>query len=228
MSQVLASLDEEWARIVRSHSARRALRRWAKASPAFVGLTDLDHLLRCRRDPTTAKPVLYGLARLAPTDGLAARTLLQAMIPGIVIVASVAAYDDPGAIDEMVSLAWERIRTYPTSRTGPVAGNILLDVRKRYRAHRSIEAPRSSQLPEGAGGTVRSVEDEVVTRLMFWEGLARYRSEMGEGAFRALVRTRIVGLSLADVAAEERVNVHAVTQRRWRAVQVLAPLREAG
>jgi hypothetical protein len=44
----------------------------------------------------------------------------------------------------MVSLAWERIRTYPTTRHGSVAGNVLLDVRKRYRAHRVIDAPTGS------------------------------------------------------------------------------------
>jgi hypothetical protein len=57
-------------------------------------------------------------------------------------------YDDPAAIEEMVSLTGERIRTYPARRRGSVAANVFLDVRPRYRAHRLIEAPRSRDAGE--------------------------------------------------------------------------------
>lgn len=52
--------------------------------------------------------------------------------------------DDEVAIDELVSLAWERIRSHPCGRDGSMAANILLDVRKRYRRHRCIEVSTRS------------------------------------------------------------------------------------
>jgi len=111
--------------------------------PRAARLADLDGLLERRRDDRAAPAALRALAVLAPGDDLAARTLLQALLPGLVRLAGTVGYDDPTAIEEMVSLAWERIRTYPAGRRGSVAANVSFDARKRYRAHRLIEAPRS-------------------------------------------------------------------------------------
>ena len=95
-------------------------------------MADLDELLEMRRNPTVAPRILSALARLARGDDVAARTLLQALVPGLVTLAASVGGDDPTALDEIVSLAWERIRTYPVSRPGSVAGNVLLDVRRGY------------------------------------------------------------------------------------------------
>jgi class 3 adenylate cyclase len=95
--------------------------------PPPRGLADLDELLERRRDDQAAPAVLRALAVLAPADDLAARTLLQALLPGLVRLAGMVGYGDPAAIEEMVSLAWERIRTYPAGRRGSVAANVLFD-----------------------------------------------------------------------------------------------------
>jgi hypothetical protein len=224
MSYILPSLDAEWQRIARGPAARRALRRWAELHPDLHGAAHLDDLLERRRDPAAAPGILAALADLALTDELAARTLLQALLPGLVRMASSTGYDDPAAIEDIVSLAWERIRTYPIARPGPVAGNILLDVKKRYRQHRTIDAPRSPELPVEVTGATRSAEDEVVDRIAFRDLLAAQRKVVGERGLRAVVRTRVFGLSLADVAAEENVRVHTITQRRWLAVHRLRQL----
>lgn len=228
MSYILASLDAEWRRIARRPAARRAMVRWADTHAALRGAADLDELLERRRDPAVAPPILATLAALAQTDELAARTLLQALLPGLVRLAATAGYDDPAAIEEIVSLAWERIRTYPTRRPGSVAGNVLLDVKKRYRSHRHIEAPRSPELTVEAGGTARSAEDEAVDRVALRELLTAHREVVGERGLQALVRTRLVGLSLADVAAEENATVHTITQRRWLAAQRMRKLALVG
>jgi DNA-directed RNA polymerase specialized sigma24 family protein len=227
MSQVLAKLDAEWCRLARDPRSRRALRCWATAHPALGGTGDLGELLDRRRNPSAARSVLGALAALAPTDDLAARALLQAVLPGLVRLAGTAGYDDPAAIDDMVSLAWERIRTYPPGRPGAVAGNVLLDVRKRYRRHRLLDAPRSPELSgEPPGG--RAAEDEALDRLALEEWLARGRALVGERCYRAVVRTRVHGLSLAEHAAEENAAVNTVGQRRWRALRQLEDLPLAG
>ena len=161
MSHTLMSLDAEWRQLARSGRARRALRQWSIAHPVLRGLPDLDGLLERRRDDHAAPAILRALAVLAPGDDLAAPTLLQALLPGLVRLAGIAGYDDPAAIEELVSLAWERIRTYPAGRRGSVAANVLFDVRKRYRA-RLIDAPRSPDAEAvGGRGTTGAVGPEL-------------------------------------------------------------------
>jgi hypothetical protein len=186
MSHTLRSLDAEWRRLTRTSRARQALRQWSIAHPALRGVADLDALLERRRDDQAAPAILRALAVLAPGDDLAARTLLQALLPGLVRLAGMVGYDDPAAIEEMVSLAWERIRTYPARRRGSVAANVLFDVRKRYRAHRLIDAPRSPDTGEvEAAATSRSPEDEALARVLFDQLMAAQRDErvLRNGAF---------------------------------------------
>jgi DNA-directed RNA polymerase specialized sigma24 family protein len=223
MHRTLQALDEEWRGLAATESSRKALHRWAGDYPALAGLPDLDGVLDRRRNADQAAGVLAALAALAPDENLAARVLLQALLPGIVCMAATAGSDDPAAIEEMLSLAWERIRTYPTTRNGSVAGNVLLDVRKRYRRHRDIEAPKHNDVDEhvvlpGA----HSPEDIVMAR----EELAELAEAQKAGVVRPadlqlIVRTRLGGEELQDVAEEMSVNVHCLTQRRWRAEQRL-------
>jgi DNA-directed RNA polymerase specialized sigma24 family protein len=162
--------------------------------------------------------VLSALAARAPSDLLAGRTLLQALVPGLLRLAGSTGYDDPAAMTEMMSLAWERIRTYPSSRPGSVAGNVLLDVRKDYRRHRAVEAPRSTlELVAAPTRSAPSAEDEVVDRLAFVDLLAAHRQAVGDRGHRAIVRTAVDGLSLAEVAVEENVCSHTIAQRRFDA-----------
>ena len=159
MNRTLTELDREWRELCRSASSRLALQRWAYAEPALAGILTLEAVLVERKDDAEAAPaILAALARLAASDDLAARTLLQALMPGLVKMAATSCSDDPAALDELVSLAWERIRTYPTSRPGPVAANVLMDVRKRYREHRTIEAP------DGVGPEMPPGRDRAVCR----------------------------------------------------------------
>lgn len=228
MSEVLSRLDAEWQCVASSPAARRALARWAVAHPPLRGLADLDELLERRRDPEKAPDILAALAALAATDELAARTLLKALVPGLVRLSTTAGFDHWDAIDEMLSLAWERIRTYPTDRPGTVAGNVLLDVKKRYRLHRRIDAPRSTMLrpslilPPVDADMARSAEDEAIDRVAFDEFLALQRRIVGDRGLRAVVSTRVAERSLEEVAAEENISVQTLYVRRIRAEQQLA------
>jgi len=88
-----------------------ALSQWSIAHPALRGLADLDALLERRRDNQAAPAIRRALAVLAPGDDLAARTMVQALLPRLVRLAGMVGYDDQAAIEEMVSSAWERILT---------------------------------------------------------------------------------------------------------------------
>lgn len=223
MRSVMNVLDEEWSELARSPRTRRRLRKWALRQRALAGYSDLQDVLDARdAGPRTAQAVLLGLARLAPHDELAARVLLQAFLPGIVRLAATANSDDPMAKDELVAIAWVRIRTYPPTRLGSVAANILRDTQKCYRKHRRIEAPRSPRLWEGNEEASPSAELEAMRPLVMKELLAaRDERVVSDREFSMIVRTRVADTPLEVIATEQAVSRRCVIVRRWRAEQRL-------
>lgn len=225
MHSTLARLDAEWRDLAGSPQATAALAQWQRDDPALGEGGDLAQLLERRLDATAAPAILLALARLAPSEPLAARTLLQAVVPGLVRLAVTAGYDDPSAIDEMVSLAWERIRTYPVTRQGSVAANVLLDTRKRYRQHRQINTPTSLTLePSAAMPTTPAADATVGDRAVVRE-LAAARAEgiVEAGVLSVIIRTRLADESLEAIAAEQGTTTARLAQRRWRAERRLRP-----
>lgn len=219
MSRMLPALDAEWSRLAGSSAACAALTRWATEEPALSGYEGLDELLDARRDRALESAILAALCRLAPADYLAARTLLQAMLPGVI---RVAARDDGDAVDDVIGLAWERIRTYPSARPGSPAANILLDVRKQFVRHRAIERgevdPRSLRAPD----RVRSPEEMVVELDLYRQVDWAWRQGLvSSDDLRAIVRTRLHGDRVSDVAVEEDVTVRTIRKRRRRGASAL-------
>lgn len=225
MELILERLDAQWPGLARSPEALRALSRWANDDDVFAGMRDLDDVLRCRRNPHIANDVHRVLARRAASEELAGRTLLQILLPGLVRIVGTCGHNDPDAPDELVAFAWERICTYPATREGSVAANVILDVRKQYvklrkgdriaTVRRLRESPSQESLPE----------DQVLAVLQFEEIRdACQRGLVNAVALEAIVRTRIEGELLSVVAAERGFTTEVMCQRRWRAEQCLRSL----
>jgi hypothetical protein len=229
MEPILQVLDAQWPMVATSPEGRRALIRWAREHEALAGMHDLHDVLGCRRDPGVANEVHQVLVRHAPDDQLAARTLLQILLPGLVRLVGTVGRDDPDAPDELVAMAWERISTYPTSRPGSVAANVVLDVRKRYVKLRRPDRGASLHLLREAPCAASLPEDQVLAAMQLDEILdARRRGIVSPVAFDAIVRTRLGGESLAAVAADGGFTTAVMCQRRWRAEQRLRSLPLAG
>ncbi len=214
MAQILRSLNDEWSTIADSPHSRRALTRWSTKHAVFVPAVSLDDVLMLGYQPDAGPDVRRALAELAPTDQLAARTLLQALLGGLCNLARRIGRD-ADAVDDVVSLAWERIRTYPASRPGSVSGNVLLDVRKRYaQAHDTI-APlavveRTRLEPSAEDRALRDIGfEELVT--------ASKRSGVSNETLETIIRSRVVGESMTALAAEAQVSLKVLWHRRWRA-----------
>lgn len=211
------ALDREW-RVEHEHSAAGAasLTRWSDREPDLHGLDDLGDALECRRDADRGPAVLAALARLAPTEDLAARTLLQALLPGLVHMALRRFPDDPDAVEDITAIAWERIRTYPPARPGSVAANVIVDVRKRYQAQRAAAAPEL--LPAPAIGATPSAEEAALSQLAVEELVAAARNGfISDNALALILRTRVDDIPLRQVATERDEDEHALTCVRWRA-----------
>ncbi len=145
MADIGQALDKEWDQMARSEAADEAARDWGEVEPALAGLSCVQDVLDRRLDPKAAPGVMAALARLAPTDRIAARTLLQALLPGLACLTQDIGGGDADALDHVVALAWERIRTYPPGRPGSVPGRVLYDVRKTRSPRLGRQARRSSR-----------------------------------------------------------------------------------
>lgn len=231
MQRTLAGLDNEWGRLVRSPEARRAFARWRATFPVLDAAGDLEALVARRKEWVEWPAILRALASIAPSDLLAARAVLQSLLPGLWRMAVATAPDDPNAVEEMTAIAWLRIRTYPPTRRGSVAANVIWDTRKRYRSqHRGSDLPRGLD-PRGerAGESAPSAEEVFVGRVIFEElATAESAGVISADTMRLIMRTRVDGDPLREIAAEQRAPYDALNHRRWRAERQLRRLALAG
>ena len=131
----IALLDAEWARMVYSPRVLRTVNSWGLRPTPF---TSLDEVLvaigfRGAKCDLTADRMLAQVVRHAATDELAARIVLQRVIPPMLAIARrrghirSIGYND--ALGMVLSHAWEVIRTYPIERRpAKIAVNIVRDI----------------------------------------------------------------------------------------------------
>ena len=131
-------LEIEWRALHARPDAVDRARSWGVTDVAF---TDLDELLRLAGFGATStasgNEVLRRLARLGRHDELAARVVLQRVLPGLLAAVARRRRSPDGAFEELVGAAWVTIRA---SRTPwdheQVAANIVRDA-----AYRAFTAP---------------------------------------------------------------------------------------
>jgi hypothetical protein len=136
---VLRQLDQEWARIASRPSGFRAVRRWAIGEPSLIGLRSPGELVERANERGHAEEsdaVLLALLRHANEDDLAARTVLQAMMPAVKNLtakfSTCGAWSPEETAAVVVAAMWERIRCYPVDRRPrKVSANLTLDTRQR-------------------------------------------------------------------------------------------------
>lgn len=197
-------LDEEWAHLIRSSSARQRLAEWSEASPGLAGLADLDALVERanrRGQAHESDQLLIALARRADIDDLAARTLLQAVMPGMRWLArryqAVASDggEDPASL--VIALTYERIRTYPFDRRPHrIAANLLFDTRQRLQ--RTVGRP---------GPAIVSLES-----LPFEPAVDDGPNDEPCALLDQAVAQRVIGARDADLIALTRLHDHPVAE----------------
>ncbi len=217
-----AVLDREWQRIVRSNEARRALARWSSKHPALEPICDLEDLLRRRRDSSAAEPILRALVTEAKVDELAARVVLQALLPGLVKIAGDRRAWQAEAMDDIIGIAWQEIRDFRLELPGRVAASVVLNTRRRYFREFSVQgmleerrfSPAPTQTPDPVEWAIARVDADAVMQSVR-SGLVT------ASALGTILRTRVLGMPLVDEAEAAGVSVHAMTIRRLQAERKL-------
>lgn len=221
-------LDRDWAVLAVSSPARVALRCWRATDdrlPPFEHLGEVVAYVQRRGRPADSDAVLSALARLAPREELAARALLQAVLPGLKAV--VLSHGRPWDREELTSLvvcrAWDRIRAYPIERRPRhIAANILLDVRQtmlRSARKNAREADRLSEeaLVDLAEESIPSAAEELLELVVDSVRAGHLAREDAQ----LLLANRVAGVSLVELGVQFAHHVGTMRKRRSAAEQRL-------
>jgi len=149
--RLFRALDDEWGALARTRASEAATARWSDDAvlstlphPAAI----VEFLRAGSGDVAVKNRLLAALARRAPSDDFAMRTMLQALLPGLVNVAKRlrSGSSDDELEAQVLTEAVNRIRHYPLDRRPrSVAANVTLDVFGtivRDRARRRAAAAR--------------------------------------------------------------------------------------
>lgn len=228
MANVFEILDAEWRKLREDRASARKLAEVCRTADEARTLGDVEEYVR-QAGPEDADRVLLALVARALDDNvLAARVLLQLLLPGTRKLARRwwALGDHDERASAAVAAVYGRIRNYPLARRpGRVAANVLMDAGQDLR--RAV--PRVITLPS-VDPTVLSAVDAPADA--GWRHPADELAEvLAEAVADGLItptdaeliaRSRIGGDRMADIAHERGLAARTVWDRRQRAEAVLA------
>ena len=216
-------LEIEWRALRSRPDVVERARNWGVTDVPFA---DLDGLLRLAgfgaASTADANEVLRRLARLGRHDELAARVVLQRVLPGLLAAVARRRRSPDGAFEELVGAAWVTIRASRTPwEHEQVAANIVRDA-----AYRAFTAPlRRRSASEIAVDPHTLDETPAVCEISAGEELATLLAEArAEGVPTTdldLVRDLVVVGSPGRLAAQRQVTPRTVRNHRDRATAQL-------
>lgn len=242
---LLTRLEREWRRLATRPDVLRRAAAWDQASPvSFAGLRSLDELLALSglgrpqyadadvraAAEERADAVLLALVLAARDDDLAARVVLQRLVPGLSAVARRRQRRDRShldLVDELLGAAWTAIRCYPAERRLPryVAAQLLRDA--EYQAFVRSSRRTMRQEPTEPAAFEQSVDSTLDQPDLRSELLDLVRSARRRHVSDDDVR--LVAVLLDSESLEEaarRLKVSERTLRNHRAA-VVHRLRQA-
>jgi DNA-directed RNA polymerase specialized sigma24 family protein len=220
---LIERLEEEWP-VLASGPLLARLRAWSAEEPALAGFATPQHLLRqlrgLRGDHRAEDEILAALVRQAQTDPLAARVVLQALLPGLKALARrilLEASERDELWSALLAHCWERIRSYPLERRpARIAANTLLETIKKTtyelrRQRRDRDLFTNDPPPEQAAlASAGSDVERLVQRAIAAAAISADEAEL-------ILRTRIDHVDLHSLADEAGLAYHTVKVRRLRA-----------
>lgn len=235
MANLLRELSDAWAREGDSPPARAALAGWAIARPELARFPSPVHLVLAAhsRADVAAQHDLDDLTEHAPVDPWAARTVLQAVLPGLARLtrdhADMVGTDEPfadiGELDQfLLCTAFERITVIaaevPAFRLRSLLDSTWSRLRSHAAAHRRDwhnRVPLSDAHGAAAAPARTDAEELAVTLIDAVERRVLRRVDAG-----LVYGTRVVGHSTAELAQVLEWRTDSLVRRRQRVQRVLA------
>ena len=237
---LLTRLQRDWDRLCTSRTALSSAREWDLGVGTFDTLDELVVLLGGRvrgvRGAHDDDHVLGQLVRIARSDELAARVLLQRLLPGLATMTRRHSWSFSEELDgfaDVLTHAWTVVRTFDIDRCPTyVASNLIRRVeyhtyRKPHR-RRMVCVPVDTSLLDlepagsGAGDPADHVHDDPATELAEVLALAARAGLPPEDV--ELARRLGRGESTTQLAQEWQVTDRTIRNRR---AAMLERMREA-
>lgn len=229
MPTVFELLDREWRRLSRDRVAAARLSDARCVAGRAASLADLERFVRTAGDEAVDRVLLALVERAVAGDAIAARVLLQLLLPGTRNLARrwwvLGDRDERAAA--AVTAVYNRIRNYPLERRpGRVAANILMDAARELRrlAPQVVQVPCPDvavRLQALAGHELPPPPHPAV------ELAALLRDAQDAGIVDAddaelILRSRVAGERVEDIAAQRGLRPRTLWHRRHRAEMALA------
>lgn len=208
-------LDADWHAFCSRPSTRRSVHVWRSDArlAAFASPSEIIDATRMGSRPEDSEEILRALAERAPSDPAAARTLLQALLPGL---RAAARRFQHRIGDEALAIALGEAAVrisagVPARRPGRVAANVVMDA-KAALLH-ALNAPQfEPEPPEQAAVEQATASDEVVQLV----SEAREAGIVSERAAALIIITRAHGYAIEEVAQASGVAACGLRQLRRR------------
>lgn len=226
MGKVFDLLDDEWRRLRHDRGAARRLRPVCDAAGGALSLGDIERFVRGAHPEDADRVLLALVARAIERDELAARVLLQLLLPGTRTLAR--RWWALGDADERAAAAvtavYHRICHYPLARRpGRVAANILLDAAQELRraVPRLVAVPsadpadHTARRPAADSSCDSGEHPAVELSELLHDAVADGIVDRGDAEL--IARSRIAGHRMADIAQHRGLRPRTLWDRRQRA-----------
>ena len=231
MGTVFDLLEREWRTLADDTTTARRLRDVCRRAGGARTLGDVERYVRAA-DPVAADEVLLALARRSVEHGddLAARVLLQLLLPGTRNLARRwwALGDPDERAAAAVAAVYGRIRRYPIERRpGRIAANVLMDAARELRravARAATETtvptpePRPADHYRVAAGPDPDAAAELADVLLD----AVDAGTITRADAELIAQSRIAGTRVEAIAARRGLSTRTVWARRQAAERTLA------
>lgn len=230
-------LQHEWVRLCASADSLDRARTWTL--PTGSGLGSLDDLLqhtgygRVGLCTSLHDDVLSALVELAHHDDLAARIVLQRILPGLWSIARRRNRLEHGPDlvdlreqdDDVLSTAWTVIRCFRVDhRRDFVAARMLKEI--EYRVFRLPHRRQSSFVPTTTEQLDRPVPDTTLTDpAVLLDIVLRNAAHRGMSSDDvAVLRQWGAGVPATEISAAQDITERTVRNRRWAALRRIQEL----
>ena len=215
-------LDSDWRAHIDDPDARDAYQALRSRFPAIAPIQTADRLVALARRGHGADTIDHILADLAAAAGdgdqHAARIILQALIPGLKLIAVRLhwAADLSTVESTVITTAWERICAYPIrKRPRRVAANIIRDTQTRVR--RELHHPRETTAEADAFESGTTEIDYLAIEAADHVRRCVQRGEITSRAAQIIISTRLHHHTFAELSDATGDTEDVLRRHRERA-----------
>ena len=233
-SPTIQRLRSEWQALGTAPPSRAACHRLAESEPVVAALRvgDLAELIAAlslssgRLSRHEAAAVITGMLRSADIDALIPRAIVQALVPGVLALSRRIDFaggpwcDLDAFYADAISALWELTMSWSGTNRPYAVGDLLSAVRTRLRTlqasehrHRSRQASTPDALDTLPAWSGRSGQELLAAAIADATGHGLNPTDAA-----VLYATRVLGMSLGEVADLAGIPAHDLRRRRRNAI----------